>query len=157
MPVLFIASAALALAVTVADAGMANANRSAARQSLAKVSSPPGRPIWFQGHWGFQYYAQGAGAHPWDFEGSSARAGDALVIPFNNCLTYPPNEFAVEVKTIEVSGCPWASTMYRYVGAGFYACSYDWRPLPFVFAAVPPEKVFVYRLTKDQRPESKKD
>jgi hypothetical protein len=157
MPVLLAAAAALALAVTAADTGMANANRSAARQCLAEVSSPPGRPVWFQGHWGFQYYAQAAGGKPWDFSSSSGRAGDALVIPFNNCLTYPPTEFADEIMTIEFGGCPWGATMYPYVGAGFYACSYDWRPMPFAFTTVPPEKVFVYRLTKDQQPDAKKN
>ncbi|HEX4590385.1 MAG TPA: glycosyltransferase family 39 protein, partial [Gemmataceae bacterium] len=140
MATLLVPAAALALVVTYADARTADANRTAAERLVAEVSSPPGRPLWFEGHWGFQYYAQTAGARAWDFEGSAGRAGDSLMIPFNNCLTAPPSGFAKEVGTIDVPACPWAATMYPYVGAGFYACNFDWRPLPFVFTKVPPER-----------------
>jgi hypothetical protein len=156
MPALLAPAAALAFVVVYADAQMANANRTAARQLVAEIKSPPGRPLWFQGHWGFQYYAQTAGAQPWDFEHPAGRAGDYLIIPFNNCLTEAAEAYATQEPAKEFPACSWAATMYPFVGAGFYACNFDWRPLPFVFADVPPEKIFIYRLTTTPPP-AKKD
>jgi hypothetical protein len=156
LPTILVPAALLSLAVTYADYCTANANRIAAEQIAREWSSPPGRPVWFQGHWGFQYYFQAAGGRPWDFESSAGRPGDLLVIPFNNCLTLPPTDFATEVGRLDVEACRWAATMYPFVGAGYYACSFDWRPLPFAFTMVPAERVFIYQLTKDQAPLPKK-
>jgi hypothetical protein len=156
LPAMLVPAALMSLAVTYADYCTAKANRIAAEQIAREWSSPPGRPLWFQGHWGFQYYIQAAGARPWDFEGSAGRPGDLLVIPFNNCLTLPPNDFATEVGRLDVEACTWAATMYPYVGAGYYASSFDWRPLPFAFTVVPPEHYFIFQVTKDQVPLPKK-
>jgi len=54
LPTVLAGSAALAVAVTMADCGLANANRTAARQLAAAYAPPPGRTLWFRGHWGFQ-------------------------------------------------------------------------------------------------------
>jgi hypothetical protein len=154
MPAILLPAAALALAVTVADAGMADANRTAARQLAAEYPPPPGQTLWFRGHWGFQYYMQQAGAKVWDDEKMAARRGEILVIPFNNNNHMPP-ESITEIATLDVEACPWATTMSPKSGAGFYACSFDWRPLPFAFTHAPPEHFVVYRLTADQVPAKK--
>jgi hypothetical protein len=155
LPALVAASAVLALVVTYADACMANANRTAARQLVADWTPPTNRPLWFEGHWGFQYYAQAAGARSWDFEVAAGKTGDILVIPFNNCITASPDSFARQIEVLDVPGNPWLATMYAGVGAGYYACGWDWRPLPFAFTEVPPERYLVFRLTADQRAERK--
>ena len=64
LPVILVASAALACSVTYADTRMANANRTAARQLVAEWTPPAECPLWFQGHWGFQYYAGQGGIAP---------------------------------------------------------------------------------------------
>jgi hypothetical protein len=152
LPALLGSAAALSLAVCFADACVANANRTAAREFVAEWQSPGGRQVWFQGHWGFQFYAQNAGARPWDYPASGGKTGDFLIVPFNNCMTHWPDGFGDRIATATVDACSWATTNAPFVGAGYYACHYEWRPLPFVFGAVPPEGYFIYRLTKDQPP-----
>ncbi len=156
LPAILGASAALAFAVAYSDACMANANRTAASELATEVTPPAHRPVWFEGHWGFQYYAQKAGMRSWDFEVAAGKAGDILIIPFNNCLTAPPESFAEQIDKKEVPACSWLAAMFPEVGAGYYACGWDWRPLPFVFTQVPPETFFIYRLTTDQHVGNKK-
>lgn len=159
LPAVLAPAAALAMIVTMSDAGMANANREGAQAVIARY--PPGgsRPLWFSGHWGFQYYIQQAGAVPWDFNGAEGKAGDRLVIPLNNYYSpapeLPENRFARRIDSIESSTCNWAATTSPDCGAGFYACTICWRPLPFVFARIPPERFQIFELTKDQTPQKK--
>jgi hypothetical protein len=150
LPGILVLAAALALTTAYADAALANANRTAARQIVAEWSPPAGRPLWFQGHWGFQFYAQSAGARSWDYAHPAGKSGDLLVIPFNNCMIDSPDGFGEQIATTSVEACPWGTTNAPYSGAGFYACNYAWRPLPFVFTAMPPERFLVVRLTADQ-------
>jgi 4-amino-4-deoxy-L-arabinose transferase-like glycosyltransferase len=155
LPLVLAPAAALALAVTFADTLIASAHRTAAQGIVAEYQSPPGRPLWFEGHWGFQYYMQAAGAKPWDWNAAEGRVGDLLVVPHNNCLVFPVDEFAELVATVDVSGCSWAATMRPFVGCGWYACNFAWRPLPFVFGPMPSERFEIRRLTKDQKPDPK--
>jgi hypothetical protein len=154
LPTVLAGSAALAVAVTIADSSLANANRSAARQLAAAYAPPAGRTLWFSGHWGFQYYMQQAGARIWDGQRAAGRRGEVLVIADNNNNQSRPEEITTPVATVTVAACPWATTMSP-TGAGFYACSYDWRPLPFAFTDVPLESFVVFRLTADQPPPEK--
>jgi hypothetical protein len=151
LPGILLPAAALSITVTYADYRLANANRAAANQLVETWKSPSNRPTWFQGHWGFQYYAQ-AGAKPWDYPGAGAKAGDYLIVPFNNCMTKFPDNFGIKVDTLNVPACRWATSNVPFTGAGFYASNYEWRPLPFAFTGAPPESYFVFRLTKDQVP-----
>jgi hypothetical protein len=155
LPLTLVPSAALALAVVASDTAMANANRTAAARIVAAYSSPRGRPLWFQGHWGFQYYMQAAGAQPWDWNAAAGRRGDLMIVPWNNCLVFPVGDFADEIGIVDVPSCPWATTMHPYVGAGWYACNFAWRPLAFVFTALPVERYSIHRLKADQKPDPK--
>jgi hypothetical protein len=62
-------AAAIALNLAVADQRVANAARTAARQ-IAEQYQPAGHPLWFEGHWGFQYYMDKLGGQPVDCERS---------------------------------------------------------------------------------------
>jgi 4-amino-4-deoxy-L-arabinose transferase-like glycosyltransferase len=138
--------AVLALCVAKADFSLANAVRESARQSYAKFGQREGT-LWFEGHWGFQYYLDGFGsnAKAVDIGHLQPRLGDFLVIPVNNTnLASPGSPQFYSWKALSIDGPRWVTTFSREVGAGFYASV--WGPLPFAFDSVPPETVLVFRL-----------
>ena len=138
------AAAALSLLVAFADYRLADSARTAVYDIGLKVESLPKGTIWFQGHWGFQYYAQENGWRPFDSKQPAVRPGDLIVLPFNNTnLVAIPPEIVERLFTLELPVLPWVSTMNQAVGAGFYS---DKRgPLPFAFGSVPPEKYYILR------------
>jgi len=138
--------AVLALWVARADFLLANAVRESARQSYSKFGQREGT-LWFEGHWGFQYYLEGFGsdAKAVDLGHLQPRWGDFLVIPVNNTnLASPGSPLFYSWKELSIDGPRWATTLSQDVGAGFYASV--WGPLPFAFDSVPPETVLVFRL-----------
>ncbi len=144
-------AAALALAVAWADYRFANSAREAAGLILSQFESRP-ETIWFQGHWGFQYYMQERGARPLDRDRSPVAAGDLLVLPrFNTYVGMEANTNPAlaglrvrPLTTVELTACPWLATMNRDMGAGFYSTE-GFGPLPFVFGKVPPEQYYVVK------------
>jgi hypothetical protein len=109
-----------------------------------KYSRTPGT-LWFQGHWGFQYYMQQFGGTPVDFKNSPLKLGDLVAVPSNNTNLLPPDpDKSVLADTFTASGLGWLATMDATSGAGFY--SSVWGPLPFAFGRVPPEEARVYQL-----------
>ncbi len=149
------AGAALALLVTRADFCLALAVRQSAQQACVKYGREPGT-LWYQGHWGFQFYMDAMGATPLDIRHSALKPGDTVVVPENNTSLFPVNsETATLRETIAVSGPRRLTTWSTPAGAGFFAAAEG--PLPFAFGHVPPEKVFVYALkppapTSTQKP-----
>jgi 4-amino-4-deoxy-L-arabinose transferase-like glycosyltransferase len=149
------AGATLALLVTRADFCLALAVRQSAQQACVKHGREPGT-LWYQGHWGFQFYMNAMGTIPLDIRHSALKPGDTLVVPENNTSLFPVNsETAVLKETIAVPGPRWLTTWSTPTGAGFFAAAEG--PLPFAFGHVPPEKVFVYVLkspaqTSTQKP-----
>jgi hypothetical protein len=132
----------LALLVTRADFSLAIAIRQSAQQVCAKYDSATNM-LWFQGHWGFQYYMDEMGASALDIKHSRPNIGENLALPLNNTSLYTPNSnTASEVETITVSGPRELTTWSVGTGAGFYASARG--PLPFAFGPVPPESVVVY-------------
>ena len=138
------ASAVLALLVTRADFCLAMAVRQSAQQAGAKYGREPGA-LWYQGHWGFQFYMDAMGALPLDIRHSALKPGDTLVVPVNNTSLFPINSGTATLReTIAVSGPRRLTTWSTPAGAGFFAAAEG--PLPFAFGHVPPENVFVYAL-----------
>jgi len=136
------AGAALALLTARADFQLAAAVRQSAQQVWARYGTAT-KQLWFQGHWGFQYYMEAWGASALDLAHSPLRTGDALAIPANNTNLLPPRpEVIASRETLAVAGPRLLTTMNQTLGAGFYASV--WGPLPFAFGRVPPEVVFVY-------------
>jgi 4-amino-4-deoxy-L-arabinose transferase-like glycosyltransferase len=138
------ASGLLSLGVVWADAALANSARSAATLILEKTKNET-RGVWFQGHWGFQYYMERLGAQPYDLERSDLHAGDVVVVPENNTnASRLEPERVASYDTFEVDIPKYLATMQPEVGAGFYA--YEWGPLPFAFGRVPPARYHLLRI-----------
>ena len=137
----FIAGAAFALLATRADFLLATAVRQSARQVCAKYGGKS-RMLWFEGHWGFQYYMNTLGASALDLKHSAIDAGDNLALPVNNINIIPPDRQKVTIlDTLTIPGPNLFATLSGTIGADFYASFLG--PLPFAFGRVPPEKVFV--------------
>ena len=132
------ASALLSLGVARADTLLAQAGLHAARELVAAYRDT-GRDVWFQGHWGFQYYAQQLGARPLE-RGERLPPGAILLKPLNN--SYLWRDAAPLVERRSVAGPVRLTSMSGPIGAGFYSST--WGPVPFAFGSVPPEIYFVY-------------
>jgi 4-amino-4-deoxy-L-arabinose transferase-like glycosyltransferase len=138
------ASAALGLLAAQADFQLASTARKSAEQVCARYAATPGR-LWFEGHWGFQYYMQLFGAWPLDFNHSELKSGDVLIIPPKNSNALSPDiQKAALLDDFSMPVYPWFATMSPDAGAGFY--SSVWGPLPFAFGCIPTEKLSAYVL-----------
>lgn len=136
--------AALALIVAFADFSFARAVRNVAEQAGAKYGQGPNK-LWFQGHWGFQYYMERAGASPVDFKSSPLNFGDVVAVPSNNTNLLPPDpKKSFLLETLSAPRRVAITTMEQPAGAGFY--SSVWGPLPFAFGVIPQESVSIYQL-----------
>ena len=138
-------SALLALCVAQSDCQLAIAVRRGAQEAVARHGASRS-PLWFEGHWGFQYYMEKYGATAVDFKRSAPRPGDILAVPLNNTDTSEPApENVARREIVTVPGAAWLTTWHAAVGAGFYASVLG--PLPFAFGKVPPEGLFIYELS----------
>jgi hypothetical protein len=131
-------SALVALVVTAGDVAVANAQRAAvARIGAEEIRG--GRQVWFEGHWGFQYYMERAGGRSVDIRASRFRDGDRMVLPGNNTRVVGlPPEVVGSRETLEIEVRALASTMDKRRGAGFYSSGYGL--LPFRLGKAPPER-----------------
>lgn len=144
LQICFVIGAALALLVTRADFRLAATVLESAEQTWAGYGQG-GQTLWFEGHWGFQYYMEKLGAKGVAAKKSIPKSGDFLAIPLNNSnMTPPDSKEAHPWKALLFQGPGHLATTSKEVGAGFYASL--WGPLPFAFGSVPPETVLVYVL-----------
>jgi len=147
-------SGVLALWITWTDTELANSARRAAAliQDMTRNES-----VFFQGHWGFQYYMERGGARP-DAANGRYFPGNVLVLAENNTnIVGPPAGVSAAHKVIQFPKRLFATTMDRELGAGFYTSI--WGPLPFAIGPPPPERYHLFRLvspqTQEQRPVKK--
>lgn len=134
--------ATLALLVTRADFLLAKAVRQSAGQVAAKYGNGPGT-LWFQGHWGFQYYMDASGASAMDSEHFALKPGDNLVLPMNNTGLFPVSSEMTTLREMTAVSSPRLfATWNAPAGAGFYASTEG--PLPFAIGSAPPENVFIF-------------
>jgi hypothetical protein len=134
--------ALLAMLVTWSDCQMARAARLSAQATEAEAQRGAGT-LWFEGHWGFQYYL-GPDAKISNYIQPAFKEGDFLAIPENNSYVPLPTkeEHAQRLEVIDAHGPRWLSTLNKAVGAGFYASAIG--PLPFAIGRVPPEKTALF-------------
>ena len=135
----------VSLWVTKADSDWANSARQAS-EIIQQQTNKEIHPVWFEGHWGFQYYMQLWGARPVDFLRSETREGDVLIVPGSNAMAYPlpSSQFVASSGLLRIKLAQPVSTMRWRRGAGFYSSFYGF--LPFVFASPEIEQYYVLRL-----------
>jgi hypothetical protein len=130
--------------ITWSDYSLANSARRAAFAIREQFQDIQGE-IWFQGHWGFQYYMEASGGKPLDFWRSRLKPGDIVIVPSNNTNIKPlPRGRARIVRVFSTRASRWATTMSSHLGAGFY--SSVWGPLPFAFGSVPKESYYAFQV-----------
>ena len=138
------ASIALAGVVTYADARWANQSRRAASDMAHEYGD---QPLFFMGHWGFQYYAQLAGAQRFDPRVDVLRAGSVIVVPTNNYGTVELlPKLLSRLSTREYPGLPWVHTASLGSGACFYANNIA--PLPYAIGSALPDTYVTWRVEK---------
>jgi hypothetical protein len=143
---------ACSLLVAAADFEMAlvNKNMASTVAGPSNRSDVGARTIWFEGHWGDQYYMQKWGAKPLDVRGSDVAANDILILPMNNAdLTLPPPGRLALYKKISVPYRLPVSDMNKRTAAGYH--SYYWGGLPFVFGPTPQEDFYLLIFPSAQR------
>lgn len=136
-------AAALSLLLARADARLADTNRLAAEQLWAGYHKP-GNTVWFEGHWGFQYYLEKLGGQAIDLNDPKKASGDILIIPANASNLYePPMDRVHLVATADYLPDAHCATMNHLAGAGFYASVHG--PLPFVIGRLEPDHFYVFQ------------
>ena len=131
----------VAILVGASDFAWANSARDAAHRVHARFEQSGSR-IWFQGHWGFQWYMQELGYSPVDFKNPQISRGDVIILPTNNTNVRGMDPRLIRpLPEIDVATHEWLSTMNLDVGAGCYA--HISAPLPFAFGAAGSERYFV--------------
>jgi hypothetical protein len=136
--------AVFALLVTWSDFSDARVDRQSAEQVASKYGHTTAT-LWFQGHWGFQYYLEQGGGIAVDFKHPGLKTGDIVVLPANNTNILPLDPRAATLlQILTMPGPAWLTTWNPNIGAGFYAAARG--PLPFAFGPVPAENVMVYSL-----------
>jgi tetratricopeptide (TPR) repeat protein len=108
---------------------------------------PPGHQLWFEGHWGFQYYMEKFGGRRIDIERSSLQPGDVVAVPwFNSGYVQLPLYSAGWLETFEFWPYAWMNLFGTAdnKAAGFYSA--DFGPVPFVIGKLPPQDYFVAKI-----------
>ena len=147
-------SAIISLLLATADTQMANASRQAAGMIHDRARTFHGT-LWFDGHWGFQWYMEQHGAVAMDYDNALLPAGDLLVQPQNNSNVHPMPMSALRVTDdIQIPVLPFVATINEPCGAEFY--SSFWGPLPYAFGPKTPEQFVVFRITQNILPPSEK-
>lgn len=146
-------SGVLALAVAAADVSQANTARMAAEQIGRDFRARRGT-LWFEGHWGFQYYMQLHGGRsilfhrdPWTnvlgWMWPRPQPGDHLVEPSNNSDVFTrafentpyrltPGCIELRHEPYEYRPCQLLSTTQPALRAGFYSHTFGGE-LPYAF------------------------
>jgi len=137
-------AALVSLLITIGDYKLANTARIAASQFQQRCHVELGS-IWFEGHWGFQYYMQQWNAKPLDRTQPTIASGDVLIVPINNANVWSPSPALLMPSPGQVNFPQFpVTTMNWEIHAGFYAS--NWGPLPWVVASAPPEHYLIFRI-----------
>jgi len=142
-------SGVLSIWLASADTRLANLAREAAHNVQWQTSNEV-ETLWFEGHWGFQYYMEQLAALPVDAQDFQIRPGDRVVVPENNAryAGFPQDMSFQMVKVLEYANPSLATIISWQRGVGFYS-SY-WGPLPFTFGPAPPERYSLLRVNGDR-------
>lgn len=137
----------LGIAILRADAAFAGVGRRAAAELIGpRVAA--GQRVWYAGHWGFQWYAEQAGARYLAAAPPYPARGDLLVttlrsMPSRTARLYPDRTLLGVIDEAERGGrimCPEA-------GAGFYSNGFGFFPWSWGAAVV--DRFELWRLEQD--------
>jgi hypothetical protein len=116
----------LGVAILRADAALAEVGRRATAE-LIEPRVAAGQRVWFVGHWGFQWYAENAGARPVTLTPPYPSRGDFLVVDLGGGTSTPlldmmANRFPRMVQVGHVLDPePGGRIMDGKLGVGFYS------------------------------------
>lgn len=131
-------AAFVSLAVAHGDVLSAKSARRAAKGIYQKYEAKSS-PVWFEGHWGFQYYMQLEGAEPVDVRRTRIQRGQIIVLPFNNTNVEPlAEDKAEQIEALAFRAGRFTSTVSVPVRAKFYA-AFARLSVPIVFGPIPPD------------------
>lgn len=122
------AGAGLAIWVSAADCIFAQVSKTAAQNVCAGYKNDAHK-LWFQGHWGFQYYMEQQGAAALDEDHININPGDYIAAPSHNSNVDPISGSLFVRDTIALPIPGPMTTMNMRHGSGFYASVLG--PLPF--------------------------
>jgi len=123
-----LAAAGLSILITIADYQQANCARAAAQMYRKRYGVELGK-VWFQGHWGFQYYIEQWGAKAFDRKKPQVARGEIIVGRFGDpsvAQISPEKVLLQDQSTFSV--LPFVTTFALGTGAGFYSSLFG--PLP---------------------------
>jgi len=137
-------AALVSLLVTAGDYKLADTARLASRSFQNRFRNAPDS-VWFEGHWGFQYYMEQWKARPLDRVERRIISGDVLIVPLSNSNVSPTPPIPTTGPPEQVN-YPQSllATMSSGMRAGFY--SSKWGSLPWVFSRIPPEQYLIFRI-----------
>ena len=145
------------LALSLADARQASVYPSVVADEIRPRLEKSGSRFFFDGHWGFQYYASQIGGVPFDeLRPPCLRVGDLVVVAHSPWpkLKHPPHatELDIETTTLSIPNSGFLRTLSCEAGANFYSsvASGCYRPtwLPFGFSWEPAENFVFYSIRK---------
>lgn len=120
--------AGLGIAILRADSAYSELGRAAA-DALIRPAVAEGRRVWFLGHWGFQWYAEKAGARYLTSTRPFPAAGDLIVSSQNSVPGLDLGRIAAFVRLRRLEDRrPGGRIMSREDGSGFYANSWGYLP-----------------------------
>lgn len=138
-------AAAVGAAVAYADASFATSSRLAAAKLVSEYRPAGHNTLWFQGHWGFQYYMEQLGMPAFNLARPRPHFGDRIILPMHNTSVHGLDQsWFQKVGEMHQPMCRWLGTMHIDFGAGFYCHRYGL--LPYKFGPVPPQTFEIWEL-----------
>lgn len=123
-----IAGLCLGVAILQADARFAEVARAGVRR-LVTPELVQGRTLWYDGHWGFHWYAEEAGARPWTATRDQPRPGDLIL---TNTVRPTPLDERVFGALVHLGRyedrTPGGRVMNLAADAGFYSNAWGYLP-----------------------------
>jgi 4-amino-4-deoxy-L-arabinose transferase-like glycosyltransferase len=138
-----IAAAGISLLLAASDFREARVVRKVTEVFRERFAAELGT-VWFQSHWGFQYYFQQWGARPLNLARPEIYSGDVMLIPANNTGVVPLSSDRIfPIEELTFPSFPLFTTHAADTGAGFYSSVHG--PLPWAVDYVPPAKYYMAR------------
>jgi len=127
IPAFVTAGALLGLLILLGTRSLAETQRKAVTDLIVPHTKSFER-VWFAGHWGFQWYAEAAGAWPVTLEPPSPVPGDIIVVSQLDMPRFPRTWTARKVLQQVDYPNSFGRVMDPQAGAGFFSSVYGYYP-----------------------------